>query len=184
MPVMAADAPHKIGPFVLGQDIADVAAFVDMDTELPIRYIENIKEVEIKPIQGFKSGLIAFGSCKAPGQIVRIKLKYKDSSKAFFNKLRERIEARFGKFEEYRGDPFQVVISWKKSFTDDKGNRISLTIQHNNRDSEEKIGNAIKLTMLNLLEADCECQTVKTSERRNKPIVFPVKDPWDLFTPQ
>jgi hypothetical protein len=181
---IAEEAPHQIGPFRLGGTIDEFAQFVDMRTELPIRYLENIKEVEIKSIEGFKSGLIAYGSCSHPGQVLRIKLKFRDDSKAFFKNLRKKIEARYGKFEEYRGDPFQVMLSWKKSFVDKKGNRISLTIQHNTRDSDEKMGNSIKLTMTNLLEADIKCYRAKASSPPAEPIQIPTKDPWELYVPQ
>lgn len=184
MPGLADNVPRQIGPFILGQDIAELASYVDMDTALPIRYLESVKEVQIKPIRGFKSGLIAYGSCAAPGRIVRIKLKYQDDSKAFFNTLRDKIEARFGKFEEYRGDPFQIVIGWKKAFKDSQGNSISLIIQHNTRDEEEKIGNSIKLTYTNLMEDELRCQNAKTPARHENPIRIPVKDKWDWFTPQ
>jgi hypothetical protein len=184
LPCAAADAPRQIGPFVLGHNIGEVSNYVDMRTDLPIRYAENIKEVEIMPLQGFKSGLIAYTSCQNPGQIVRIKLKYADDSRSFFDALRKRIEDRFGKFEEYRGDPFQVVIGWKKSFTDRQGNRISLIIQHNRLDDEEKMGNSIKLTMTNLLEADFECQKARRTEPPQTPIQIPGMQSWELFIPR
>lgn len=184
MPSLAGNVPRQIGPFILGHDIAELAPYVDMGTELPIRYLESVKEIQIKPMKGFKSGLIAYGSCAAPGRILRIKLKYQDDSKAFFNTLRDKIEARFGKFEEYRGDPFQIVVGWKKSFIDSQGNSISLVIQHNTRDEEEKIGNSIKLTYTNLMEDELRCQNAKTPAQREKPIRIPVKNKWDWFTPQ
>jgi hypothetical protein len=90
--------------------------------------MENIEEVEIKPIQGIKSGLIAYATCTAPGQIARIKLKYKDASKAFFEDLIKKIKKKYGEPDQYRGDPFHILISWKWSFVDDDGNRISLTV--------------------------------------------------------
>ena len=78
------DTPHQVGPFVLNRNISDFNEYVRMETALPIRHMENIKEVELRPIKGFKSGLIAYASCSAPGRIVRIKLKYADSSKIFY----------------------------------------------------------------------------------------------------
>jgi hypothetical protein len=184
MPCLADEVPWKIGPFILGQNIMEFASYIDVRTELPIRYMESVKEVEIKPIMGFKSGLIAYGSCKFPGRIVRIKLKYQDSSKAFFNTLRKKIEARYGKFEEYRGDPFKIVIGWKKSFKDNRGNKISMIIQHNTRDDEEKIGNSIKMTLTSLLEDELNCQQAKWPDQPEEPIHIKEKDPWDFFTPR
>ena len=137
---LAGEVPHQVGVFILNRDIADFRDFVIMETALPIRYMENIEEVEIKPIKGIKSGYIAYATCTAPGHIVRIKLKYQDSSKNFFKNLFKQIEKKYREPNEYRGDPFQVLIAWKWSFIDKEGNRISLNLQHNSQDAEEKRG--------------------------------------------
>ncbi len=187
---LAADAPHQVAVFKLNSNIAEVKDYVILETALPIRYLENIEEVEIKPIAGFKSGLIAYASCTAPDHIVRIKLKYKDSSKKFFEKLLKQIEQKYGKPNEYRGDPFHIVISWKWSFIDTDNNRISLTIQHNSRDTEEKMGNAIKLTMTSPIEEDRRCYEIKALDQREKlrqgkyKIMTPELSGWDLYVPR
>ena len=185
-----AESPHQLGPFILGHDIAEFADFVQMDTSLPIRHMESIKEVEIKPIKGYKSGLIAYCTCAAPNAVVRIKLKYSDGSKAFYQKLKKRIDKRFGECDEYRGDPFHIVIGWKWSFMDKENNKISLILQHNSRDKDEKMGNSIKLTMTNLLESDWQCQ--KNKEQMEKASgnvkqlheLEPEQTGWDLFVPR
>ncbi len=152
-----AQAPHGVGGFVLGDNIAEYDEIVKMETALSIRYMQYIREVEIKNIKGFKSGLIGYGVCDKPGQIVRIKLKYADSTKKFYEKLLKHFKNRFGEPDEWRGDPFHVVIAWKWSFVDKQKNRISLTILHNTMDAEEKMGNAVKLTMKNLMEKERLC---------------------------
>ncbi|UCD80101.1 MAG: hypothetical protein JSW26_01310 [Desulfobacterales bacterium] len=164
----AADAPHQVAVFKLNTDIAAVKDYVIMETALPIRYMENIEEVEIKPMEGIKSGLIAYATCTAPGHIVRIKLKYSDSTKNFYEKLFAKFKERFGEPDEYRGDPFHILISWKWSFVDKDGNRISMTLQHNTMDTEEKMGNAVKLTMTNLIDEDQRCYAVKALDQREK----------------
>jgi hypothetical protein len=187
---LAGEAPHQVGVFVLDRDIADFKDYVIMETALPIRYMENIKEVEVKPIKGFKSGLIAYASCTAPGHIVRIKLKYKDSSKTFFENLLKRVKKKYGEPDDYRGDPFHILIAWKWSFTDDEDNHISLTLQHNTLDAEEKKGNAIKLTMTNLIERDQDCHKNKALDHREKlrqrdgKVIDPGLSGWDLYVPR
>ena len=187
---LAADTPSKIGPFALDQNIADFKDYVIMETALPIRHLEHIEEVEIKPIQGFKSGLIAYATCAAPGNIVRIKLKYLDASKKFYEKLLKQIKARFGDPIEYRGDPFHIVVGWKWSFVDKNNNRISLNLQHNTGDQEEKQGNSIKLTMRSLIEKDQLCYKENALDHREKlrQRNWQVKDPglkdWDRFVPR
>ena len=187
---LAGDAPHQVGIFVLNRDIAEFKDYVIMETALPIRYMENIEEVEIKPIKGFKSGLIAYATCTAPGHIVRIKLKYQDSSKTFFEYLLKGIKKKYGEPDEYRGDPFQILIAWKWSFVDKEGNRISLTLQHNSQDAEEKKGNAVKLTMTNLIEKDQRCHKLKALDHSEKlrqrdwKVMDPGLSGWDLYVPR
>ena len=186
----AGNAPHQVAVFKLGSNIADFKDYVIMETALPIRYMENIEEVEIKPIEGLKSGLIAYASCSAPGHIVRIKLKYADSSKKFYNQLLKRIKKEYGDPSEYRGDPFHILISWKWSLVDKDGNRISMTLQHNSMDAEKKMGNAIKLTMSSLIDEDRQCYKVKALDKREKlrqrqsKITTPELTGWNLFVPR
>lgn len=188
--VLAGAVPFSIAGFSLGQPIAEVADRVIMETALPVRYKENLHEVEILPIPGFKSGLIAFGTCRTPYAIVRIKLKYEDGSLEFFEELLRRFKNDFGNPTEYQGDPFRVFISWKWSFSDAQGNRISLTLQHNVQDEEEKIGNAVKLTLHNRLEDDYRCFQENRMERRDvlrqsrPPSSRPATPAWDLFVPK
>ena len=187
---LAGEAPHQVSVFVLNRDIADFRDFVINETALPIRHMENIEEVEIKPIKGIKSGLIAYATCTAPGHIVRIKLKYKDSSKPFFENLLKRIKNKFGDPDEYRGDAFRILIAWKWSFVDKDGNRISMTLQHNSQDADEKRGNAVKLTMTNLIEEDQRCYKQKALDHREKmrqrdwKVVDPGLTGWDLYMPR
>ena len=188
--IAQADAPHGIGGFMLNQDIKKLEDRVIMDTALPVRYAENIEEVEIKYTQGFKSGLIAFGTCEKPGNIVRIKLKYADSSKQFYKDLLKRFKKRFGEPDEYRGDPFHIAVAWKWSFTDQQNHRISLILQHNSKDDQEKKGNAVKLTNTTLMEEDLLCYKRKQLDYRERlrqrewKAVKPKDSGWELFLPR
>ena len=186
----AGEAPHQVSVFDLNRDIADFKDYVIMETTLPIRHMENIEEVEIKPIKGIKSGMIAYASCTAPGHIVRIKLKYQDSSKKFFENLLKQVKKKYGEPDDYRGDPFHILIAWKWSFIDKDGNHISLTLQHNSQDADQKKGNAIKLTMTNLIEEDRGCYKQKALDHREKlrqrdwKVMDPGLTGWDLYVPR
>lgn len=188
--ISLAQAPHQVAGFTLGRDIANYTEMVKMDTALPIRHMEYLKEVEIKEMEGFKSGLIWYGTCGRLGQIVRIKLKYADSTKKFYEKLLELFKERFGGPTEWRGDAFRVVIAWKWSFTDSENNHISMILQHNTKDEEEKRGNAVKLTVWNLIEEERLCFEKKHPEFQKRPRKHvrgkrergPVN--WDRFVPR
>ena len=185
----SAEAPHGVGGFILDHDIKEYADRVIMETALPTRYEENIEEVEIKFTDGFKTGLIAYATCAKPGHIARIKLKYADSSKEFFDQLLKLFKKKFGDPDEYRGDPFHIVIAWKWSFIDSQNNQISLTLQHNAKSAEEKMGNAVKLTLTNLIEEDRLCFQKKSDMRerlrlRKWEAVDPGLSGWNVFVPQ
>ena len=131
--VCFAEVPHEIAGFVLGKNIDEIKDRLDMSTALPVRHRESLREVEIKTMEGFKSGLITYGTCAKPGQIVRIKLKYTETSKKFYETLLKRFKKKFGEPNEWRGDPFHIFLDWKWAFIDKDGNRISLHLQHNTK---------------------------------------------------
>lgn len=185
----AQQAPSQIGGFVLGENISGYIDRLKMETALPIRYAGYLTELETLPIEGFKSGLITFGNCAAPGRIIRIRLKYADSTKKFFEALLKQYKARFGEPLEWRGDPFHVLIAWKWSFTDSKNNQISMILQHNTKDEEEKLGNAVKITLTNLLEQELTCFEKKhpdfrsgNTDRKPEKKSDPVR--WDRLLPK
>jgi len=155
--IVKADAPHSLAGFVLGAPMSDFKNQVDMSTVLSTRYLESLKEVEAKEIKGYKTGLVTYGTCIQPPRILRLKFKYADSSKKFFDALLKRFEMNLGQPDKWRGDPFHIVIAWKWKFADKDGNRISIILQHNTRDEEEKQGNSVKMTMWNLMLEEDRC---------------------------
>ncbi len=182
--------PQAIGPFALGQDLSELAPAVRMESVLPLRYQEYLNEVAIQPLAGFKSGLITYGLCAQPGKVVRIKLKYSDNSRKFYDALLERIKQRFGRPTEYNGDPFHIVISWKWSFVDAAGKRISLNVAHNTSEEEEKFGNTIKLTVGSAIkkERDCFLRRNPAVRKREADRRIPLKEmsseDWERLVPR
>ena len=189
-PLQANDVPRRVSDFVLGEAVAASEAHLQMDTVLPLRYQEYLEEVEIASRPGFKSGLIAYGTCAQPGRIVRIKLKYADASRAFYDALLSRVEQRFGKPSAYEGDPFHIVMAWKWSFTDADGNQITLHLSHNNRDRDEKFGNAVKLTLVSGIERERQCylgkhpQAGQGSGYQRQSLKSMRPEDWERFLPR
>ncbi|MBW1695266.1 MAG: hypothetical protein JRH18_18650 [Deltaproteobacteria bacterium] len=184
-----AQAPHEIAGFALGKNINEYKDRILTESDLPVRYLETLREVEIKEVEGFKSGLIIYGTCNEPGKILKIKLKYADSSRAFYDALLKRFKQRFGEPSEWRGDPFHIVINWKWSFTDKENNRISLHLQHNTRDLEEKLGNSVKLTMTSGIEAERHCfeakhQSTEKPSMKGLSLKMMKEGDWERFIPQ
>lgn len=161
--------PVHLGGFTLGDDMANYPALINMETCRKIPFNQYLGEGEILSLPGFKSGLIAYGLCDKPNKIVRIKLKFDDSSKKFFNTLLDKYKKHLGPPSEYRGDPFQTLIAWKWSFTNDRNERISLILQHNIMVEDEKIGTAVKLTLTSQIEKERACFMTKFPEKENIP---------------
>lgn len=180
-----ARTPTQIGGIKLNTDISDYQTYIKPQTTLPIRFMEYLDEVEIKSIKGFKSGYIAYGNCAQPGNIVRVKLKYKESSKAFFKELLKKYKARLGKPSEWLGDSFHVVTAWKWSFT--QGDEtVDLYLQHNLSDTDQKIGTSMKLTMTSLIEKEQQCFSEKYPNFRkaDEQMDEDVSDGWDGLVPE
>lgn len=182
----AGDPPRAIGAFTLGQPIEEMDGSVQMETALPIRYMEVLEEVEIRPAPAYRSGLIAYGTCASPGGVVRIKLKYADGSRGFYEKLLERFTERFGKPTEYAGDPFHVVIDWKWSFTSADGRRTTLHLSHNSLDREEKFGNAVKMTLVDAIEDEIDCYRKRHPDVRSREAEpsGEAGTPWEALIPR
>jgi hypothetical protein len=159
----AEKAPRKIAGLTLGEQISMYVDLVQMETSVVLRDRQYLREVNIREIDGYKSGTVDFGNCSKPGQIVRIKLKYEYEDKDFYDELLEKFKKKFGEPDDWRGDPFHVIIAWKWSFREENGNSISLILQHS-RDEEYKWGNSVKLTNTTLMEQEELCYQKKNQE--------------------
>jgi hypothetical protein len=117
-------------------------------------------------------------------------MKYADASRSFYDALLARVERRFGKPTAYDGDPFHIVIEWKWSFVDADGNQITLYLSHNSRDTEEKFGNAVKLTLANGVDEERQCFLAGKPQQRepktppHPPLKAMTAEDWKQFIPQ
>ena len=184
-------APHRLAGFVLGGNMADYRDRVQEDTTLPIRYFESLKEVETVPLKGYKTALVIYGTCIKPDRILRLKFKYADSSRAFYEELLKHFKDLYGDPDEWLGDAFHTVLAWKWSFIDENKNRISLILQHNTLNEEEKEGNAVKLTLWNLMSAEARCFEDRSNQapaNQNQNQTLDLEKPssidWNWLVPQ
>jgi hypothetical protein len=134
--ISAKEIPSGVGGFVLGSNVTDYP---------DIEYSNFLKEVVIYDWHGFDKGIISYGICAAPGEIVKIRLKYEDSGKKYFNLLLKKFRKKYGKPTEWKGDSFGILHIWKWKFVDENNNRIHLVLQHNTKNPNENIGNMVKL---------------------------------------
>jgi hypothetical protein len=153
-------APHQIAGFGLGENVSKYESNLNRPSSWPVRYQEYLTEVDLNNVEGYKNGTLTYGACAHPGTIVRIKLKYDVSNRRFFEDLLTRYKEKFGDPDEWKGDPFQVIIAWKWSFKDARKHNIGLILQHS-VDDEQKLGNSVKLTDMTLLDEELVCYEKK-----------------------
>ncbi len=177
--------PIHLGGFTLGDDITNYDQLMDMESCRGIISTPYLGEGQMVLRPGFKSGLIAYGMCDNPNKILRIKLKFKDSSKKFFKKLLKRYKDNLGPPNEYKGDSFQTLIAWKWSFENEKNEKISLILQHNLMVEGEKIGTAVKLSFTSRIEKERSCFIAGSTDKektRPQPQISR-ETQWDMFIP-
>lgn len=169
------NVPYEIGGFRLGASI-DEYEFLS--------YHNYLKEVVVEDIGGFRKGEISYGVCERPGEIVRIKMKYKDSSRKFYNQILKRFKDKFGKPDEFTGDAFGIVLEWKWRFTDKDNNYITVSLQHNLKNIDENIGNMVKLTMPDRIEAERRCFNRQCEMKKSECPVSTLSSDWENMIPR
>lgn len=142
-----------------------------------------VKEVLLTDIKGFRKGFITYGTCERQGEILRIKLKYEDRSYPFFEKLLKQYKKTFGSDPKYVGGRFGNVKTWKWTFTNQEGQRVTLVLQHNLKNSDESVGNMMKLSMPDRLLAERECFN-KASPQQQADTNKNIQLDWNLFLPK
>ena len=141
-------APQEIGGFVLGSAIGDYADVTESNF---------LKEIVVTNRYGFRKGIVSYGVCKYTDQILKIELKYENSTKEFFNELLKKFKDSYGPPDEWKGDSFGIHHVWKWRFIDERNREISLLLQHNLQDPSENTGNMVKMSYPHLLEEEQEC---------------------------
>lgn len=175
----AVEVPSEIGGFKLGEYITDYP---------DIEYANYLREVVVNDWHGFRKGIISYGTCAYPGQIVKIRMKYENSSKPFYLKLLAKFKEKYGKPDAWEGDAFGVLYVWKWRFVDANKRRVNLILQHNLQNDEENIGNMVKLSFPEMEEEEriCFiefCEENKTEEQKEK-IKQRIEPDWDYMLPR
>jgi len=171
--------PRAIGGFILGTDITN---YPDIENS------NFLKEVVIYDWHGFDKGIISYAICEKPGEIVRIKFKYSDSSKKYFDLLLDKYKEKYGNPSEWKGDSFGILHIWKWKFVDENENRVHLILQHNTRNPNENTGNMVKLYYPDNIIREQACFSKQCSQNINKATEEQLKQrtesDWTYLIPQ
>ena len=126
-----------------------------------------MRETVVTDLYGFRKGYLSVGVCKHTDKILKIRMKYQDTSKKFFKKLLAEYKKQFGPPNEWKGDSFGILHIWKWHFMDEQGRKVSLLLQHNLRNTNESIGNVVKLSYPELIEEERQCFNDLCQEKKD-----------------
>ncbi|CAG36487.1 hypothetical protein [Desulfotalea psychrophila] len=174
--VFSEEVPEKISVFSLGSLIASY--------ECPM--YNNYLSTKVVPMTGvFRKASLYSGTCKSPGEILKMKFKYRDRSRKFFNALHEKIAEQYDQKGVWEGDSFGILSVWKWHFIDKDGQSVSLAIEYNEKNTELSMGTVIKLAYPVRIEEEKLCIIKKNKievERKTLPDIEDLN--WQELLPQ
>ncbi len=149
-PVAAATqkVPHEIAGIALGDNVNDYPDIMQNNF---------LQEVVVTDWHGFRKGNISYGTCKYINQILKMDMKYEDKSEQFYHQLLGKFREQFGEPDGWHGDSFGVIRIWKWQFIDKDTNHVSLVLQYNGKNSNETIGNMIRLSYPGKIDEERRC---------------------------
>ncbi len=150
MPAFAAtdNIPHEIAGIALGDNVNDYPDIMQNNF---------LQEVVVTDWHGFRKGIISYGTCKNINQILKMDMKYEDKSEQFYHQLLGKFRERFGEPDAWHGDSFGVMRIWKWHFIDKANNPVSLVLQYNGKNSNETIGNMVRLSYPGKIDEERHC---------------------------
>lgn len=171
----AQSPPREIAGYRLGTTITSYGDRIAPEGSFAVRLRPYLREAAVSVPEGFASGYVVYGTCEAPGTIVRIKVKYEDDRRAFFDRLLEALKKRYGTPSQYVGDPFQAYVAWKWTFDVSQTEKITMIVSHYDGDDEEHTqGNALKLSLTSQILQESRCYETQrrgeqAEDRKEKP---------------
>lgn len=142
-----------------------------------------LQEKYIEAPEPFRKISILTGNCKRKGQILKIKAKYQDKSKAFFKALHEELAKQYGSKGDWEGDAFGILNSWKWSFKDENGNRVVMSLEYNNKNTELSMGSVLKISYPIFMEEErlCSLRGIK----KEQTVIPDIDDiEWNKYIPK
>jgi hypothetical protein len=92
----AAEAPTQIAGVTLGANAEDLRDRLDLSRMAPLWDRPWLIRANLKPTKGFSAGYVILGGCALANRVERVRLQYKDGSKALFDKLAKSLTSRYG----------------------------------------------------------------------------------------
>lgn len=184
-PCLAQTAPPvEIAGFRLGDGIEKHETRLDREITEQELVRPYLTISALLPVPGFRTGYVTYGNCTTSGRIVRIKMNYEDGREKFYQRVLNALKKRYGEPQEWRGNPFGNLRTWKWSFTDGVLGDISLILQHySGSDGAYTKGNSIRLAAHSLAKAEGDCYYAKHPDRLAKISAKPSRPDFEGLLP-
>lgn len=171
-----AELPRSILGLTMGEDVSKFKQLLWMDSATRLSDTPFLTEVNIKHSEfpGIRGGSVTYGNCANPGLLIGAKLKFDDKDYKLFDKLYKLYEKKFGKPDEWQGDAFRTVRSWKWMISEGD-QRINIVLTYSKNPSMRP-GVSIKLDMHTLWMDEYECYHASLEEKRPSPKPIPVDE--------
>lgn len=139
-------APSEIAGLRLGANAEDLRDRLDLSRMAPLWDRPWLIRANLKPTKGFAAGYVILGGCATSNRIERVRLQYKDGSKARFNKLAAALTARYGKPKPIAENaPGAKGLRW--IFGPTKAQGVDILLEHFEGTGEDTpAGNIIRLS--------------------------------------
>ena len=183
-PLRAAEAPSQLAGIALGANAEDLRDRLDLARIAPLWDKPWLVRANLKPTKGFAAGYVLLGGCATQNRVERIRLQYKDGSKALFDKLARILTERYGvptplpalKAVKYKG--YRWVFGANKT----KG--MDILLEHfEGTNDENPSGNVIRMSDNRAMAQERTCYDAMIKGAPEPQPAFPlfeVDDKWLL----
>ena len=177
-------APSEIAGLRLGVNAEDLRDRLDLSRMAPLWDRPWLIRANLKPTKGFAAGYVILGGCATSNRVERVRLQYKDGSKARFDKLAAAMTARYGKPKPVAGEAGGATLGLRWIFGQDKAQGVDILLEHFAKAGEDTFaGNVIRLTDNRALDQERTCHdTMLRGAPEPQPAfpLFEVDDNWLL----
>jgi hypothetical protein len=162
IPARAADAPRELAGIRLGETVEAAGPKLLAGNGPRDCRRSGLAMAPVAPVAGFRSGYVDVGECANPGHVVRIKMHYTDDSLEFFNMILAALKKRYGEPNQWRGNAFGTLRTWKWSLRAADGSSVSLILMHYaGDDGTFTQGNSIRIAASDMVRQEERCQAAK-----------------------
>jgi len=180
----AADAPTQLAGITLGANAEDLRDRLDITRMAPLWDRPWLIRANLKPTKGFAAGYVILGGCATANRVERVRMQYKDGSKAMFDKVAKALTSRYGVPVPILGPKAGKYKGLRWVFGPNKNKGQDLLLEHFDEAAEDNpSGNVLRISdnRAMIQERTCYENMVKGNPEPQPAFpLFDIDDAWLL----